>query len=358
MLITKVAAAGIFTCTASAKLAGWPLLNKHGLVPQQQQQHGQMSVAESNLAQRPLSFQFGDSEYIDKAPYRAGQFTLTLQDGSVCATYGESHWTGTIDVTDSRRLFFSAIESRNDPENDPVVFWMNGGPGGSSMEGHFVELGPCWIDEGANTTVPNAWSWNNNATVVFLDQPAGVGFSSVAPGAKPPGTDIDGAEDFQSFLNVFFSKVFPEKANLPIIIAAESYGGHYGPVYLNHILESRRYGSSSAFNGNITGLILVDAVLDFTSTFIGIYQLLCEDERGKDIITEQECAGMRVSLPECERLGRMCDISKNGIECSGMFFYCQENVWGPYLEKIVTGEKSPYNSMFQIRQKADVLSQC
>ena len=57
-----------------------------------------------------------------------------------------SHWrydsayTGYIDV-EARHLFFYFFESRRDPDKDDVIFWTNGGPGGSSMLGLFDELG-------------------------------------------------------------------------------------------------------------------------------------------------------------------------------------------------------------------------
>ena len=43
--------------------------------------------------------------------------------------------SGYMPVTDSKRLFYYFVESENDPSDDPVVLWLNGGPGCSSLDG-------------------------------------------------------------------------------------------------------------------------------------------------------------------------------------------------------------------------------
>lgn len=280
--------------------------------------------------------------------FKAGQYNLRKQDNTTCATYGESQWTGTIDVTDTHRLFFWFFESRNDPVDDPIVIWINGGPGASSMLGLFNEIGPCSYESDANETTPNPWAWNRNASLLFIDQPAGVGFSSVAEGGRLPATDIDGAEDFQVFLNIFFQKVFPDKAHLPIYFTGESYGGHYAPVYTKHILESRAYNSKTAFWGNITSLVLVNALLDFTAPAIGVYELLCHQSRGQGILNVTACDGIRQNLPETERLGRVCDLSYDGHECLAMMTYFMNNINNYYYELVQSGERSPYNSKYSL----------
>lgn len=86
------------------------------------------------------------------------------------------------------------FESRADPTNDPLILWMTGGPGCSSELAVFYEQGPV-IDSpsvgtcarslalaqyrlDANGTVSiNPHSWNGVANVLFVDQPAGTGFS-------------------------------------------------------------------------------------------------------------------------------------------------------------------------------------
>lgn len=307
------------------------------------------AVSPGTLAQRPLG---GSAHGVKSSSdeglpaYKRGQHTLVEQDESLCRSYGERQWTGTVDVSDTRRLFFWAQESRGDPANDPVLFWMNGGPGGSSFTGGLTELGACMLWNDSTVPEPNPWSWNNNATVVFLDQPAGVGFSTVKEGAKRPGTDQDGAEDFQAFLNVFFRDVFPDKAHLPIHIAAESYGGHYGPTYVHHILESRRYGAETAFWGNITSMILVDAVIDFGGPGAGVYELLCKDPQGKGILKDEECDQIRADLPEMERIWRQCEQTLDVNVCLGLMEQTMNKIMMPYIKLVEKGERSSYHSTY------------
>ena len=50
-------------------------------------------------------------------------------------------YSGYLDTGNGRDLFFYFFESRSDPSNDPVLMWINGGPGCSSSLGLFMELG-------------------------------------------------------------------------------------------------------------------------------------------------------------------------------------------------------------------------
>ena len=115
-------------------------------------------------------------------------------------------YTGYLDVNSAdKHFFYWFFESRNDPENDPVVLWLNGGPGCSSSLGLLFELGPSFIDV-RGKPVYNPYSWNLNASVIFLDQPVGVGYSYTG------GDDVldtpSAARDFYVFMELFFQK-FP-----------------------------------------------------------------------------------------------------------------------------------------------------
>jgi len=87
-------------------------------------------------------------------------------------------YSGYLDVTDTtNKLHYAFVQSQNDPVNDPLVIWFNGGPGCSSMLGFAQEHGPFVIENGTTTFHENYWSWNKEANMLYIEAPAGVGYS-------------------------------------------------------------------------------------------------------------------------------------------------------------------------------------
>jgi carboxypeptidase C (cathepsin A) len=120
-------------------------------------------------------------------------------------------------------------ESRNDPVNDPIIMWFNGGPGCSSLLGAFQELGPYVVDDELSPTHQvNPYSWNNNASLLFMESPAGVGYSIANLSTDYPTNDYRQSEDAIKALLDWFSK-FPEYKPNGFYISGESYGGIYVP---------------------------------------------------------------------------------------------------------------------------------
>ncbi len=144
------------------------------------------------------------------------------QDDTLCDAR-VAQFTGWLDVG-RKHLFFWYFESRSAPASDPLVLWQTGGPGGSSMLGMLEELGPCLINDNGTGTVHNAFGWNKEANLLFVDQPAGVGMSYLDEGEPVPGTSFTAAADMHVFLQIFTSQVFPELLDRDFHITGESYG--------------------------------------------------------------------------------------------------------------------------------------
>ena len=97
------------------------------------------------------------------------------------------------------------------------------------------------------TLVPNPYSWNLNANVLYIDQPGvkkkflikrfsdqnyffqGTGFSYVTNPLGYVTNELQVSIDMLNFLDTFFSK-FPQYSKLPFYIVGESFGGHYVPA--------------------------------------------------------------------------------------------------------------------------------
>lgn len=92
------------------------------------------------------------------------------------------------------------------------------------MLGMLQELGPCLIDKKGNGTVYNRFGWSKNSSLLFVDQPAGVGMSYIDEGEPVPSGSFIAARDMHIFLQMFISQVFPETQHVPFHITGESYG--------------------------------------------------------------------------------------------------------------------------------------
>lgn len=87
-------------------------------------------------------------------------------------------FSGYLDIKDTTKkihyLFFEAQENSIDA---PVLIWFNGGPGCSSMLGMMQENGPFRLESGGTIFHPNEYSWNKETNLLYIEQPAGVGYS-------------------------------------------------------------------------------------------------------------------------------------------------------------------------------------
>ena len=198
------------------------------------------------------------------------------------------------DDEDDKHLFYWFFESRNDPKNDPVVLWLNGGPGCSSLTGLFMELGPSSINKNVEVKF-NPASWNSNASVIFLDQPVNVGYSY--SGSSVSNT-IAAGKDVYALLTLFFEQ-FPEYAKQPFHISGESYAGHYIPAFASEILSHKKR------NINLQSVLIGNGLTDAYTQYEWYRPMACGEGDWPAVLSEQGMHehGQRSSpLPESDRV--------------------------------------------------------
>ncbi|PRW44859.1 Serine carboxypeptidase 24 isoform B [Chlorella sorokiniana] len=146
----------------------------------------------------------------------------------------------TVDEDAGRALFYTFVESTRSPKDDPLVLWLNGGPGCSSLGGGFLaELGPFYPTPGGEQLILNKWAWNRVANMLFLESPAFVGFSYSNSSRDARVGDARTARDARQFLLRWFDR-FPQYRDHNFHISGESYAGHYIPQLASAIVRGNK----------------------------------------------------------------------------------------------------------------------
>jgi cathepsin A (carboxypeptidase C) len=198
--------------------------------------------------------------------------------------------------------------SSSQPANDPLVLWLNGGPGCSSSTGLLFELGPCSIsDEGRNTTF-NEYSWTTNANVIFLDQPVAVGYSYAKDGSTVNTTPV-AALDVWTFLELFLIR-HPKYAKAPFHIAAESYGGTYAPNIASVIRKKNQEQpfapSPSRLRINLDSIIIGNGLTDPYVQFGSIPDFACTGPYPVFEGNSFQCSSLYSKASTCQSLTKAC----------------------------------------------------
>uniref|UniRef100_K3WZY3 Carboxypeptidase n=1 Tax=Globisporangium ultimum (strain ATCC 200006 / CBS 805.95 / DAOM BR144) TaxID=431595 RepID=K3WZY3_GLOUD len=144
-------------------------------------------------------------------------------------------FAGHLELETKEKLFYWYTESQTDPASDPIVLWLNGGPGCSSINGFFTENGPFVVQPDLSLKV-NPYGWNRKANIVWVDSPAGVGFSTPLQNAEYYNDDVV-ADRLHQFVGTFFQK-YPELQRRDFYITGESYGGMYIPYLVDRIVNA------------------------------------------------------------------------------------------------------------------------
>uniref|UniRef100_A0A7N2M0L7 Carboxypeptidase n=1 Tax=Quercus lobata TaxID=97700 RepID=A0A7N2M0L7_QUELO len=137
-----------------------------------------------------------------------------------------------VDVKAGRSLFYYFVEAESQTDKKPLALWLNGGPGCSSIGGGaFAELGPFYPRGDGRSLRKNSMSWSRASNLLFVESPAGVGWSYSNTGSDHTCGDASTAKDVLVFMLKWYEK-FPDFKSRELFLIGESYadqfdGGHY-----------------------------------------------------------------------------------------------------------------------------------
>jgi len=144
----------------------------------------------------------------------------------------------------------------------PLLIWLNGGPGASSMAGLLLENGPyLQQSDPAGTIVENPYAWNREAHVMYWDNPVGSGYSYNHHDGHYHYVDSERelSKQFYEALQSFFDD-YPVYRKCPLFVTGESYGGKYIPAITSRIVQENAKGDKPLIN--IKGMAIGNPWMD------------------------------------------------------------------------------------------------
>ncbi|KAL1192201.1 Serine carboxypeptidase-like 3 [Cardamine amara subsp. amara] len=179
--------------------------------------------------------------------------------------------TGYIGVGEQEevQLFYYFIKSERNPKEDPLLLWLTGGPGCSSISGLLYENGPLALKlDVYNGTLPSlvstTYSWTKTSSIIYLDQPVGTGFSYTRTQLSKKASDSGEAKQIHKFLEKWLAK-HQEFSSNPFYVGGDSYSGMVVPATVQQISK----GNYECCNPpiNLKGYVLGNPITDFASDY-------------------------------------------------------------------------------------------
>ncbi|KAI7730628.1 hypothetical protein M8C21_005514 [Ambrosia artemisiifolia] len=206
-----------------------------------------------------LSSSFSDSNSIVKnLPGFHGDLPFTLETGYVG-----------VGADDEIQLFYYFVESQRDPLHDPFLFYLTGGPGTSALYPFLFQMGPLSINFDNSTWEKltlelNPYSWAKTANVLFVDLPAGAGFSYATTYEATKSSDSILAQHSYQFL-IKWLEEHPRFLNNPLYITGISYMGLIVPIVTLEVYKGNEHEDQPQLN--IKGYLIISPLTDKFSDF-------------------------------------------------------------------------------------------
>ncbi|XP_011312849.1 venom serine carboxypeptidase [Fopius arisanus] len=163
----------------------------------------------------------------------------------------------TVDKKLNSNMFFWFFPARVDQKSAPVVLWLQGGPGATSLYGLFTENGPFMVTKKL-TLAMRKYTWSINHNLLYIDNPVGTGYSFTEHSEGYARNETDVGENLHRALVQFF-QLFHELQPNDFFVTGESYAGKYVPA-LAYTIHTKK--DTSPVKINLKGLAIGNGLTD------------------------------------------------------------------------------------------------
>lgn len=196
----------------------------------------------------------------------------------------------TVNKAFDSNLFFWYFPSATNPANAPVILWLQGGPGATSLLGLFAENGPFQVKSKHGLKL-RTYSWTGSHSVIYIDNPVGTGYSFTTGGYAQNETAV--GADLYNALTQFFL-LFPDLQKNEFYITGESYAGKYVPAIAYTIFKNN---PSETVKINLQGLAIGNGLSDPENQLkYGdyLYQIGLIDSSTRKMVQDLEQQGVKL----------------------------------------------------------------
>ncbi|XP_027852894.2 venom serine carboxypeptidase-like [Aphis gossypii] len=163
----------------------------------------------------------------------------------------------TVDEVHGSNMFFWFFPAMNSAQDAPVMLWLQGGPGASSLYAVFDEHGPFSVAKTHGLKLRNH-TWVATHSILYLDNPVGTGYSFTGDeaGYSTNQTSV-GLNAYHALLQFF--TLFHEYQHNDFYVTGESYAGKYVPAvsYAIHLNNP-----AAKVKINLKGLAIGNGLVD------------------------------------------------------------------------------------------------
>lgn len=143
--------------------------------------------------------------------------------------FASPSFSGYLQVAKSRFVHYFFVQSENNSQTDPLIVWLNGGPGCSSIGSMFLDNGPWTLPFDGGPFVDNVYSWAKFANMLYIDSPTWTGFSFGISMNDVQNSDDLSAKDNLQAIKEFYQK-FPKFRKNDLFVMGLSYAGVSVPL--------------------------------------------------------------------------------------------------------------------------------